>query len=48
MAAGGGNEENKILSERFNVSMELVRYLQGIYGSVSLMFLHITERDVLG
>jgi len=40
-------KKNKILSERFNVSMELVRYLQGIYGSRFIDVLHITERDVL-
>ena len=31
--SGGGNEELKILSQRFEVSLDLVRYLQGIYGS---------------
>jgi glycerol-3-phosphate dehydrogenase len=31
--SGGGNEELKILSQRFDVPLELVRYLQGIYGS---------------
>jgi len=30
---GGSNEELKILSQRFEVPLELVRYLQGIYGS---------------
>ena len=30
---GGSNEEFKILSQRFEVSIELIRYLQGIYGS---------------
>ena len=31
--SGGGNEELKILSQRFEVPLDLVRYLQGIYGS---------------
>lgn len=31
--SGGSNEELKILSQRFEVPLELVRYLQGIYGS---------------
>ena len=31
--SGGSNEELKILSQRFNVSLDLIRYLQGIYGS---------------
>jgi glycerol-3-phosphate dehydrogenase len=30
--SGGGNEELKILSQRFDVPLELIRYLQGIYG----------------
>jgi glycerol-3-phosphate dehydrogenase len=30
---GGSNEELKILSQRFDVPLDLVRYLQGIYGS---------------
>jgi glycerol-3-phosphate dehydrogenase len=31
--SGGGNEELKILSQRFEVPLDLIRYLQGIYGS---------------
>ena len=31
--SAGANEELKILSQRFEVSLDLVRYLQGIYGS---------------
>jgi len=31
--SGGTNEEFKILSQRFDVSLDLIRYLQGIYGS---------------
>ncbi len=31
--SGGGHEELKILSQRFEVSLDLIRYLQGIYGS---------------
>ena len=31
--SGGSNEEHKILSQRFEVPLDLVRYLQGIYGS---------------
>ena len=31
--SGGSNEELKILSQRFEVPLDLVRYLQGIYGS---------------
>jgi len=30
--SGGSNEELKILSQRFEVPLDLVRYLQGIYG----------------
>jgi len=30
--SGGSNEEFKILSQRFDVPIDLVRYLQGIYG----------------
>ncbi len=29
----GGNDEIKILSQRFEVPIEMIRYLQGIYGS---------------
>lgn len=31
--SGGSNEELKILSQRYEVPLDLVRYLQGIYGS---------------
>lgn len=31
--SGGGNEELKILSQRYDVPLDLVRYLQGIYGN---------------
>ena len=31
--SGGCNEELKILSQRFEVPLDLIRYLQGIYGS---------------
>ena len=31
--SAGANEELKILSQRFEVSLDLIRYLQGIYGS---------------
>jgi glycerol-3-phosphate dehydrogenase len=31
--SGGSNEEFKILSQRFDVPLDLIRYLQGIYGS---------------
>ena len=31
--SGGSNEELKILSQRFEVPLDLIRYLQGIYGS---------------
>jgi len=31
--SGGSNEELKILSQRFDVPIDLIRYLQGIYGS---------------
>jgi len=41
--SGGGNEELKILSQRFEVSLDLVRYLQGIYGSRFRDVLNITQ-----
>lgn len=31
--SGACNEEHKILSQRFDVPLDLIRYLQGIYGS---------------
>jgi len=31
--SGGSNEELKILSQRYEVPLDLIRYLQGIYGS---------------
>ena len=31
--SGGSNEELKILSQRFEVSIDLIRYLQSVYGS---------------
>jgi glycerol-3-phosphate dehydrogenase len=31
--SGGSNEELKILGQRFEVSVDLIRYLQGMYGS---------------
>lgn len=31
--SGGSNEELKILSQRFDVSLDLIKYLQGIYGN---------------
>jgi glycerol-3-phosphate dehydrogenase len=31
--SGGGNEEHKIVSQRYDVPLDMVRYLQGIYGS---------------
>lgn len=31
--SGGSNEELKILSQRYDVPLDLIRYLQGIYGS---------------
>jgi len=44
-ASGGSNEELKILSQRFEVSIDLVRYLQGIYGSRFEDVLNITRRN---
>lgn len=41
--SGGSNEELKILSQRFEVPLELVRYLQGIYGSRFGDVLNITR-----
>jgi len=43
--SGGSNEELKILSQRFDVPLDLVRYLQGIYGSRFGEVLHIAQRD---
>lgn len=43
--SGGVNEELKILSQRFDVALELVRYLQGIYGSRFIDVLNITRQD---
>ena len=41
--SGGSNEELKILSQRFEVPIELIRYLQGIYGSRFADVLNITR-----
>jgi glycerol-3-phosphate dehydrogenase len=43
--SGGGNEELKILSQRFEVPLDLIRYLQGIYGSRFGDVLNITQND---
>jgi glycerol-3-phosphate dehydrogenase len=43
--SGGGNEELKILSQRFAVPLDLVRYLQGIYGSRFGEVLSIAQGD---
>ncbi|MDE1921545.1 MAG: glycerol-3-phosphate dehydrogenase/oxidase [Candidatus Omnitrophica bacterium] len=39
----GGNEELKIISRRFAVAMDLVKYLQGIYGSRLVDVLELTR-----
>ena len=41
--SGGGDEDLKILSQRYAVSIDLIRYLQGIYGSRFLDVLQIAE-----
>jgi len=41
--SGGCNEELKILSQRFEVPLDLIRYLQGIYGSRFGDVLNITR-----
>lgn len=41
--SGGGNEELKILSQRYDVPLDLVRYLQGIYGSRFIDVLEIVR-----
>jgi len=41
--SGGCNEELKILSQRFEVPLDLIRYLQGIYGSRFGDVLNITQ-----
>jgi glycerol-3-phosphate dehydrogenase len=43
--SGGGNEELKIISQRFDVPLDLVRYLQGIYGSRFGDVLNIAQKD---
>jgi glycerol-3-phosphate dehydrogenase len=40
---GGSNEELKILSQRFEVPLERVRYLQGIYGNRFADVLHMAQ-----
>jgi glycerol-3-phosphate dehydrogenase len=45
--SGGGNEEFKILSQRYGVSLDLIRYLQGIYGSRYSDVLGFAQKDVL-
>ena len=44
--SGGCNEELKILSQRYEVPLELIRYLQGIYGCRFVDVLNITRGDV--
>jgi glycerol-3-phosphate dehydrogenase len=41
----GGNEEGKTVSQRFEVSTDLVKYLQGIYGSRCIDVLNIIRQD---
>lgn len=41
--SGGSNDELKILSQRFDVPLDLIRYLQGIYGSRFGDVLNITR-----
>ncbi|MBF0504897.1 MAG: glycerol-3-phosphate dehydrogenase/oxidase [Candidatus Omnitrophica bacterium] len=41
--SGSGNEELKILSQRFEMPMDLLRFLQGIYGSRFVDVLHIAR-----
>jgi glycerol-3-phosphate dehydrogenase len=41
--SGGSNEEHRILSQRFGVSIDLIKYLQGIYGSRFVDVLHIVQ-----
>jgi glycerol-3-phosphate dehydrogenase len=43
--SGGSNEELKILSQRYEVSIDLIRYLQGIYGSRFVDVLNIAQDD---
>ena len=45
--SAGANEELKILSQRFNVSIDLIKYLQGIYGSRFGDVLNIAQRNDL-
>ena len=43
--SGGTNEEFKILSQRFDVPLDLIRYLQSIYGSRFDDVLNLTKVD---
>lgn len=43
--SGGGNEELKIISQRYGVPIDLVRYLQGIYGSRFGDVLNLVQDD---
>jgi glycerol-3-phosphate dehydrogenase len=43
--SGGSNEELKILSQRYEVPIEMVKYLQGIYGSRFGDVLDIAQSD---
>jgi glycerol-3-phosphate dehydrogenase len=41
--SGGSNEEFKILAQRFDVSIDLIKYLQGLYGSRYADVLNLTR-----
>ena len=43
--SGGSNEELKILSQRYEVPLDLIRYLQGIYGSRFVDVLNIARKN---
>jgi len=45
--SAGANEEFKILSQRFEVSIDLLRFLQDIYGSRFIDVLNLTREDKL-
>ncbi len=43
--SGGVNEEVKLISQRYQVSIDLVRYLMSVYGSRSTDVLQIAQKD---
>src|SRR5262249_28526015 len=43
--SGGSNEELRILSQRYEISIDLIKYLQGIYGSRFVDVLNIAQQD---